>query len=149
PASDFNLAVFSSTAYNHARYTSGTVAVNGENLDIAGKTGENIPTWISRNGITVGYGTFSTTLQLSYVSDSYSDAINTISSSNGVNGIVPSYLITDLNLSYYFLNNYNVKLSIGNLTDRHYYTRRATGYPGPGILPSDGRSLMVSVGARF
>ncbi|MEZ4898484.1 MAG: TonB-dependent receptor [Saprospiraceae bacterium] len=149
PASDFNLAVFSSTAYNHGRYTSGTVAVNGENLDIAGKTGENIPTWISRNGITVGYGTFSTTLQLSYVSDSYSDAINTISSSNGVNGIVPSYLITDLNLSYYFLNNYNVKLSIGNLTDRHYYTRRATGYPGPGILPSDGRSLMVSVGARF
>lgn len=148
-ANGFDFSLFSSTAYNHARYAQGTVVVNGENVDITGKTGENIPAWISRNGFTLGYGSFSSTLQMSYVSESYSDAINTTSSSTGVNGIVPAYLITDLNLSYYFLDHYNVKVSIGNLTDRHYYTRRATGYPGPGILPSDGRSILVSVGARF
>ena len=145
----FDVFLFGSTAYNHARYTHGTVVLNGENVDIAGKTGENIPAWISRNGITMAYGLLSCTLQMSYVSNSFSDAVNTRSLYTGVNGIVPSYLITDFNLSYYFLDHYNVKVSIGNLTDRHYYTRRATGYPGPGILPSDGRSFMISVGARF
>jgi Fe(3+) dicitrate transport protein len=26
-----------------------------------------------------------------------------------------------------------------------YFTRRATGYPGPGILPSDGRSYFMTL----
>ncbi|MEZ5057701.1 MAG: TonB-dependent receptor [Saprospiraceae bacterium] len=147
--SNFHWSIFTSTAYNHARYTEGTVAVNAENVDISNKVGENIPQWISRNGLNASYKSLSATLQLSYVADSYSDALNTESSPNGVNGIVPSYLITDFNLSYNFLNNYNIKFSIGNLTNEYYYTRRATGYPGPGILPSDGRSFMVSVGARI
>jgi len=38
---------------------------------------------------------------------------------------------------------------LGNLTDEKYFTRRATGYPGPGILPSDGRSLLLSFGAKI
>jgi Fe(3+) dicitrate transport protein len=125
------------------------VAVSSENIDIKGNDGENIPKWISRNGITSSYKNLSATLQLSYVSDSYSDALNTKTSSNGVNGVVPSYLITDVNLTYRFMGIYNVKFSVSNLTNKYYYTRRATGYPGPGILPSDGRSLLVSVGAQF
>lgn len=145
----FDFSLFSSTAFNHARYTNGTVAVASENVDIKGKKGENIPQWISRNGISASYRKLSATLQLSYVSDSYSDALNTESSANGVNGVVPSYLITDFNLTYRFLGRYNVKFSVGNLTNKHYYTRRATGYPGPGILPSDGRSFLVSFGAKI
>jgi Fe(3+) dicitrate transport protein len=32
------------------------------------------------------------------------------------------------------------------LTDERYFTRRAGGYPGPGILPGMGRSWFMSIG---
>ncbi|MEZ4925796.1 MAG: TonB-dependent receptor [Saprospiraceae bacterium] len=144
-----NFSIFSSTAYNSAEYTRGTVRVSGENRDVSGNKVENVPQWISRNGLNYRYRNFSGTLQLSYVSDNYSDALNTESTATGVNGVVPAYLLTDLNFSYRFMQRYNVRLSINNLTDERYYTRRATGYPGPGILPSDGRSVVVSFGATF
>ncbi len=38
---------------------------------------------------------------------------------------------------------------INNLTDERYFTRRAGGYPGPGILPADGRTFYVSAGIKF
>ncbi|MCB9265610.1 MAG: TonB-dependent receptor [Lewinellaceae bacterium] len=144
-----NISLFSSTSYNSAYYTRGTVTVDGENEDIEGNAVENVPHWISRNGITYRYHKFSTTLQFSYVSENYSDALNTISTPTGVNGIVPSYLITDFNFTYHFLGRFNVRCSVNNVTDEKYFTRRATGYPGPGILPSDGRSVVVSFGAKL
>jgi Fe(3+) dicitrate transport protein len=30
-----------------------------------------------------------------------------------------------------------------------YFTRRATGYPGPGIIPSDARSFFVTLSFRI
>lgn len=144
-----DISVFTSTAYNSAYYTSGSVSSNGENIDINGKRIENVPRWISRNGINYSYKNLSAGLQGSFVSKSYSDALNTVSSNNGVNGVIPSYFLLDLNLSYHFNKRYNVKFSLNNLTDEKYFTRRATGYPGPGILPSDGRSFLVSFGAKL
>lgn len=144
---DFGL--FTSTAFNSARYKRGTVNSGGQNVDISGNEVENVPVWISRNGIDYHYGPVSAAFQFSYVSRSYSDALNTISSPNGVNGIVPSYFLVDFNIAYRFGKHYNIKLSLGNLTDEKYFTRRATGYPGPGILPSDGRSLLLSFGAKI
>ncbi len=38
---------------------------------------------------------------------------------------------------------------INNLEDRVYATRRAGGYPGPGLLPSDGRTMFLGLGAIF
>jgi len=35
------------------------------------------------------------------------------------------------------------------LLNKDYATRRAGGYPGPGILPGEGRSFYVSIGAKF
>lgn len=148
PSKFLNIALFTSTAYNSAHYTKGTVTAGGENKDIEGNTVENVPQWISRNGITYRYQKLSATLQMSYVAENYSDALNTVSTATGVNGIVPSYLLTDFNFTYYF-QRYNIRFSVNNIADKSYYTRRATGYPGPGILPSDGRSVVVSVGAKF
>lgn len=144
-----DLSLFTSTAYNSAFYTRGTVSVAGENRDIDGNRVENVPEWISRNGITYRYKKFSATLQGSYVSDNYSDALNTKATATGVNGVVPAYFLTDLSFTWRFLTSYSIRCSINNITDERYYTRRATGYPGPGILPSDGRSFVVSVGAKF
>ncbi|WP_218127214.1 TonB-dependent receptor [Catalinimonas alkaloidigena] len=143
------LSLFTSTAYNAARYTEGQVVVSDQNVDITGNRIEGVPPWISRNGIRYRHQGLSATVQFSYVGTSYSDALNTEATPTGVNGRVPDYLITDLNATYHFGSHYNVKVSVNNLTNAMYYTRRATGYPGPGILPSDGRSLLVSVGAKW
>jgi len=55
----------------------------------------------------------------------------------------------DLSLSYRWMNSYNIKAGINNIENIKYATRRATGYPGPGIMPGNGRTLFVSIGAKF
>jgi Fe(3+) dicitrate transport protein len=42
-----------------------------------------------------------------------------------------------------------VESSINNFANEMYYTRRATGYPGPGILPSDGRSFYLTLQVKM
>lgn len=45
---------------------------------------------------------------------------------------------------------YNVKLALNNLFDKQYFTERPPFFPGPGgLYPSDGRSLIFSVGATL
>lgn len=36
-----------------------------------------------------------------------------------------------------------------NLLNEAYFTRRAEAYPGPGIIPSDGRSFYLTAQAKF
>ena len=144
-----DIGIFTSTAFNSARYKKGSVSSGGQNMDITGNDVENVPAWISRNGINCHYKSISSAFQFSYVSESFSDALNTISSFTGVNGMVPSYFLVDFNFSYQLNDHYNIKFSLNNLTDEKYFTRRATGYPGPGILPSDGRSFLISIGAKI
>jgi Fe(3+) dicitrate transport protein len=67
-------------------------------------------------------------------------------SSNAVTGFIPAYSVWDLNSSYVINKNVSFKLSINNLTNKKYFTRRAGGYPGPGLMPSDGRSILASIG---
>ena len=40
-------------------------------------------------------------------------------------------------------------MSANNLLDAAYFTRRATGYPGPGIIPSQGRSFYLTLGINL
>jgi Fe(3+) dicitrate transport protein len=68
---------------------------------------------------------------------------------NGQNGLIPSYTITDITATYKFSKHLNIKTGINNLLDERYFTRRAGGYPGPGVLPGDGRTFFISVGAKF
>ena len=93
---------------------------------------------------------FILTTQYSYVSEAFSDANNTVAAiTNGNTGRIPSYSITDLTGSYKFSKMLQLKAGINNLLDKRYFTRRAGGYPGPGALPSDGRSLFISIGAKL
>lgn len=64
-------------------------------------------------------------------------------------GLIPAYQVQDLSASFKFLKNYNIKAGVNNLTDERYFTRRSGGYPGPGILPADGRVFYVSAGVKF
>jgi Fe(3+) dicitrate transport protein len=80
----------------------------------------------------------------------YADANNTETPTpNGQNGVIPAYTITDLTASYVFNKHVNLKAGINNVTNQMYFTRRAGGYPGPGLLPADGRNFFVSFGLTF
>ena len=140
-----DLIVFASYGYTHARYSN-----NHKEAGIKGKKVENAPEHILRSGITGGYKSFLLTAQVSYVGKTYSDANNTETpTANGNNGMIPSYIVTDLTATYKFSKGFNIKAGINNLFDERYFTRRAGGYPGPGALPADGRTFFISVGAKL
>ena len=143
--SNSDLIIFGSYGYTDAKYS-------GDHKDAAtkGKKVENAPTSIFRGGITAGYKGFLLTGQLSYVGETYSDANNTIlPTANGQTGLIPSYTVTDLTATYKISSSMNIKAGMNNLFDTRYFTRRAGGYPGPGVLPADGRNLFMSIAAKF
>ncbi|GAA4318276.1 TonB-dependent receptor [Flaviaesturariibacter amylovorans] len=139
-----DLIVFGSYSYLDARYK------QQSNKALENKRVENAPQDIFRGGITAGYKGFLITGQVSHVGATFSDANNTeAASANGQVGLIPSYTVTDLSASYKFGKGFTLKAGVNNLADKRYFTRRAGGYPGPGILPADGRTAFVSIGAKF
>lgn len=111
---------------------------------IAGNQVEFVPEVNIKSGVKAGYKDLKLSFQYTYLSDQFSDATNAIDGGvSGVVGMIPSYTIMDASLSYQF-GKCRVEGSINNLGDSRYFTRRATGYPGPGILPSDGRSFYLT-----
>jgi Fe(3+) dicitrate transport protein len=144
-----DVAIFVTAAFDHATYVKGDITVNGSNTDITGNKLEAAPEWIIHSGITYAYQNLSATFEYSYVSDSYSDANNTEFNLTGATGVVPGYSIMDISLNYDFLSNYSLRAGINNLANAEYFTRRSEIYPGPGILPSDGRTFFISLGGKF
>ncbi|ULQ55047.1 TonB-dependent receptor [Flavihumibacter rivuli] len=150
----YDLSLFASYSYNDARYESLKVVVReGSNLvekNLKNNYVENAPMNILRAGITATYKGLVLTGQLSYVDRAYADANNTVTpSANGQNGLIPSYTIGDIAATYTINKQFNIKAGVNNIADTRYFTRRAGGYPGPGLLPADGRNFFVSFGARF
>jgi len=145
----FDIRVFNSLSYNHARYISGTMNYNGENKSLKGNHIEGVPDWIDRTGLEVRYKNFFTTFQSSYVSKNFSDANNTTFDLTGQTGVVPSYHVWDWSFDYRFLKLYKISGGVNNITNLNYFTRRINMYPGPGILPADGRTFYVSLGIKI
>lgn len=144
-ATQADLILFGSYSYTDARYSG-----DHKDANTKGKRVENAPQDIFRGGISAGYKGFLFTGQLSYVGETFSDANNSLTATaNGNNGPIPSYTLTDLTATYKFSKNLNLKAGLNNVFDTRYFTRRAGGYPGPGLLPGDGRTFFVSVGAKF
>jgi Fe(3+) dicitrate transport protein len=78
----------------------------------------------------------------------YSDANNTVFSTNAEVGEVPAYHVVDFSSSYK-LNKYAFTFGISNLLNAKYFNFRANEYPGPGIIPAPGINFYVGVSARF
>jgi Fe(3+) dicitrate transport protein len=149
-----NLSIFASLAFIDATYQDfkTTTINNGQIItgNLAGNRVENAPAQINRFGATFAKKGFSITWQLSSVGETFADAANNrISNTAATTGLIPSYQVQDLSASLKFLKNYNLKAGVNNLTNEHYFTRRSGGYPGPGILPSDGRIVYISGGVKF
>lgn len=146
---DTDLRTFMSLAYTRARYVDGQLSNGTDNLSLAGNVVEGVPDWVNRMGMVFTHRGFSTTLQASYTSLKYNDANNTRFSANGVVGVVPAYTVYDWAISYRFLNQYHLSAGINNLTNAMYFSRRINMYPGPGILPADGRTCYISLGIKI
>ncbi|MFK7899534.1 MAG: TonB-dependent receptor family protein, partial [Cyclobacteriaceae bacterium] len=113
---------------------------------------ENLPLYNIKSGISYGYKDFGCSFQGTYISAQYSDANNSTlknESTNGVQGVIPAYFVLDFSAKYVVNKRLNIGLSVNNITDVQYFTRRATGYPGPGILPAQGRTWFLSAGLTF
>lgn len=141
----YAISAFTSTSFMDARYNKAFVKSGNENIDIDGNKVESAPDIISRNGITFKWRRFSATALYSYTTKSYADALNTeIAPASGAAGVVPAYGLLDINGSFRIFEGLDMKLNINNLTNKRYFTKRPTFYPGPGVWPSEGRSANVS-----
>jgi Fe(3+) dicitrate transport protein len=131
--------VFVNLALIHSRYKA------SETPGIKGNEVEFVPRINLKSGIRLGYKQVKASFQYTYLSSQFSDATN--SGDGGVSavvGTIPAYDVMDVSVSYQF-KNWRLEGSINNVADAMYFTRRATGYPGPGILPSDGRSFYLTL----
>ncbi len=153
-----NLDVFASMSFIDSRYVdflvntkSGTapnILITETNL--AGKQVENAPRYIHNFGMSWGNNNFSATIQYKMSGKIFTDANNTVApSANGQTGLLDGYEILDFSSEYKFYKKFNIRTGVNNILDKSYATRRSGGYPGPGILPGEGRSFYVSVGYKF
>lgn len=146
--------IFVSYSYNISEYEDYNITSvsNGKEqvTNLKGNRVEYAPKHILRAGISYENNKGKLTFQTSYCSKVYSDAGNTEKpSANGQAGVIPSYTIFDITGALKLSKSIQLKFSVNNLTNRMYFTRRAGSYPGPGVLPSDGRSILISIAAKI
>ena len=134
------LSSFINLALINARYTGNTV--------LSGNKVEYVPDVMLRTGMTYGFKKFSTTIQLAYTSAQFSDATNAMYAASGIYGEIPAYTVIDFSAGYKY-KRFEVGTGINNLLNSLYFTRRAEGYPGPGIIPADPINYYVSLKYRL
>ncbi len=133
--SSFNhrLSLFVNAAFTKSEY------ISSDATNVVGKEVEFIPAVNLKTGLNFGYKDFMAGLQYTYLSKQFTDATNAPQDINdnqrGIEGSIPAYGIMDISASY-SLGRFKLEAGINNLLDNTYFTRRATGYPGPGIIPA-------------
>jgi len=139
PDTKSGLRIFNSFSFVDARYTSG---------EYEGHMVAYAPKYINRIGLIFNAGGFSTSLQWSHQTKSYADAANTEFSEDPIVGVIPAYKVIDWSTTYR-IRKLGFKAGVNNLTDERYFTERTDEYPGPGIIPSIGRSFYVGISATL
>ncbi|MEL7833672.1 TonB-dependent receptor [Fodinibius sp. Rm-B-1B1-1] len=136
------LSLFTNLALIHATYT------DSDEPGIEGNDVELVPPMNFKTGLTFAQHGFEVSYQFSYVAKHYSDASNARRTPTAIEGIIPSYKVMDLSAKYSY-NRFTFEGGVNNLMDEKYFTRRATGYPGPGIIPAKVRNFYISVGIQI
>lgn len=146
PEKKGDLSFFASIAYTDATYTK---AINPLLTTlIVGRQVEFAPKLITRAGVTFRRGRIGSTLQMAYTSQQYTDAYNSPHTADGLVGEIPAYKLLDWTANYQLKQVY-FSLSVNNVLNEKYFTRRALGFPGPGIIPSDGRTGYLTIGLKI
>lgn len=147
-SANMNNEVFQFNWFINSAFTTSEY-LESEDNNVKGRKVEFIPAVNLKTGARFGYKNLMASLQFTYLTEQFTDAENSSvpedgDSRNGLIGEIPSYSIMDLSLSYTY-RKWKVETGINNLFDSSYFTRRATGYPGPGIIPSDPRSFYFTL----
>jgi len=135
---------FINTAYTYSKYT------DSEETNVIGKRVEFVPLFNIKTGLNIGYKNIFVNGQFTYLSEQFTDVQNSEAalegdSRAGIIGEIPAYQVFDLS-SKWSNKRYSIETGINNILNHSYFTRRATGYPGPGIIPSDGRRFYFTFG---
>ena len=145
-ADNFKWNLFTNAAITNSEY------LKSDAPNIKGNAVEFVPLFNLKGGTGVGFGNFLASVQIMYLSKQFTDADNSTvdndDNSTGIFGQIPSYYVADLSASYKW-KHWKLEAGVTNFTDNSYFTRRATGYPGPGIIPSDARSFYTTLEFTF
>ena len=140
---EFSFNFFINTSFITSEYT--RAITNG----IVGNQVEFIPDVNLKTGISFGYKNFSSSVQYTYLSEQFTDAANSTNPDvSGIVGAIPAYDILDVSFAYKY-KFLKLETGVNNLLDNSYFTRRATGYPGPGIIPSAPRNYYVTLQVKL
>ena len=135
--------LFLNAAYIHSAYLSSkTPGVEGNEVEF-------VPDLNIKSGLRVGNKKLKGSVQFTYLSDQFTDATNAVEGGvSSVAGLIPAYYVMDAGISYQ-AKRLKLELTCNNITNNMFFTRRATGYPGPGIIPSDGRGFFFTAGYKL
>jgi Fe(3+) dicitrate transport protein len=118
-------------------------------IDLNGKWVENAPGVIQRISGVYSVGKLELSVSHNRVTESYATATNANFSTNGNSGNIPGYQVWDASINWQFTKSFYISGSVNNFTNTRYFTRRSTGYPGPGLLPADGRTAIITIGFKI
>ena len=121
--------------------------------NIKGNKVEFVPLYNTKYGTQVGYKNTMLSLQYMAVAKQFTNAENSPIDINdntyGIYGEIPAYDVFDLSFSQKIGKHLKLEAGINNVFDNSYFTRRATGYPGPGIIPSEPRVYYATLEFKF
>lgn len=109
---------------------------------------EKAPRIQGKGGIRITRNDFSIEALYTYVGEQFSDATNSEFDPRAIVGLIPSYSLLDLSAKYEFKKFY-LNVNLNNATNSIYFARRASAYPGPGIIAAAPRTFGVSLGVRI
>ncbi len=115
---------------------------------IEGNKVEYVPLLNLKIGVDLKWKKLSMNYQFTYVSEQFTDATNAEATSSAIIGVIPQYWVSDVSMQY-ALTKLSFKAGVNNLLNKYYFNQRATGYPGPGILPATGRNIYVTLGLKL
>lgn len=136
------ITLFQNTAYINAIY------LDSDNGILDGNKVELVPDWNIKLGGSWNYRQWKLSGQWGYVSEQFSDATNSLETPSAIFGLIPSYSVLDISLQF-ASKSWKISANLDNALDQSYFTRRATGYPGPGIIPSATRQLFLNLSYQF
>ncbi len=143
---NFTWNLFTNTAFTDSKY------LKSDAPNVEGKKVEFVPLVNFKTGTGIGYKNFMSSIQFTYVAEQFTDATNSLLGSNdisdGISGQIPAYYVADFSTSYKW-KQFKLEAGITNFTNNNYFTRRSTGYPGPGIIPSENRTFYTTLEFKF
>ncbi|MEL6810767.1 MAG: TonB-dependent receptor [Bacteroidota bacterium] len=139
---NFQWHVFINAAVTQSEY------LRSDAIGVEGKEVEFIPDLNLKSGVRFGWKNVTASLQYTYLSEQFTDATNAPRDPNdnqrGIEGAIPAYGVMDLSLAYTY-KKWRLEAGVNNVLDESYFTRRATGYPGPGIIPAEPIALYTTL----